>query len=149
MNRSKGAFIVIEGSDGSGKSTQFNLLKERLKAIGYDVAVFDFPRYDEQSSYFVRQYLAGAYGPAMAVSAYTASLFYAMDRFAAAKDIRKALRQGKIVLANRYAGSNMAHQGAKFKDPVEQRGFFVWEDNLEFQLLNIPRPDVSFLDRKS
>jgi dTMP kinase len=147
MRQPKGAFIVLEGSDGSGKTTQFNLLKERLKAIGYDVAVFDFPRYSHESSYLVRQYLAGGYGPATTVSPYTASLFYAMDRYDAAKDIKKALKQGKIVLANRYAGSNMAHQGAKFKDPVEQRGFFVWEDNLEFQLLNIPRPDVSFFLR--
>ncbi len=140
-------FIVIEGSDGSGKATQLNLLKERLKAIGYDVEEFDFPRYDEESSYFVRRYLAGAYGQATKLSPYTASLFYALDRFEASKAIKKALGDGKIVLANRYVGSNMAHQGAKFEDPVEQRGFFIWEDNLEFELLGIPRPDVSFFLR--
>lgn len=144
---SRGLFIVIEGSDGSGKATQFNLLKERLKATGYDVAVFDFPRYNKESSYFVRQYLGGAFGPPTAISPYTASLFYALDRYEAAKDINNALKQGKIVLANRFVGSNMAHQGAKFDDPVEQRGFFVWEDNLEFQLLHIPRPDVSYFLR--
>ena len=143
----RGLFIVIEGSDGSGKATQFNLLKERLKATGYDVAEFDFPRYDQQSSYFVRQYLKGAYGSASSISPYTASLFYALDRFEASQDIEKALQAGRIVLANRYTGSNMAHQGSKFDDPVEQRGFFVWEDNLEFQLLKIPRPDLSFFLR--
>jgi dTMP kinase len=143
----KGLFVVIEGSDGAGKATQLNLLKERLKATGYDVAVFDFPQYSKESSYFVRQYLNGQYGSAAKVSPYTASLFYALDRYEAAKEIRQALADGKIVLSNRYTGANMAHQGGKFSDPVEQRGFFVWADNLEFQLLDIPRPDINFFLR--
>ncbi|MBX4197538.1 hypothetical protein KW801_03225, partial [Candidatus Saccharibacteria bacterium] len=143
----QGRLLVLEGSDGSGKTTQFNLLSERLKAAGYDVAVFDFPRYNKDSSHFIKQYLNGRYGPASSVSPYTASLFYALDRYEAAKDIRKALQEGKIVLVDRYVGSNMAHQGAKFDDPVEQRGFFVWEDNLEFQLLGIPRPDTNLFLR--
>jgi dTMP kinase len=143
----KGIMIVLEGSDGSGKTTQFNLLSERLKAAGYDVAVFDFPRYNQESSHFIKQYLNGRYGPASKVSPYTASLFYALDRYEAAKDIRRELDNGRIVLCNRYVGSNMAHQGSKFEDPVEQRGFFVWEDNLEFQLLNIPRPDINLFLR--
>lgn len=143
----RGVFIVIEGSDGSGKGTQFNLLSERLKAAGYDVAQFDFPRYDKDSSHFIKQYLNGRYGPASSVSAYTASLFYALDRYEAAKDIRNELSRGKIVLCNRYVGSNMAHQGSKFEDVAEQRGFFVWEDNLEFQLLGIPRPDINLFLR--
>lgn len=142
-----GILIVLEGSDGSGKTTQFNLLSERLKAAGYDVEVFDFPRYEKPSSYFVKQYLNGRYGPAEDISPYTASLFYALDRYEAAKDIKAALEKGKTVLINRYVGSNMAHQGAKFDDPVEQRGFFVWDDNLEFQLLNIPRPDINIFLR--
>ncbi len=147
MASRKGVFIVIEGSDGSGKATQLNLLKERLSAIGHDVAVFDFPRYDQPSSYFVQKYLNGDYGPASKVSPYTASLFYALDRYDASKDIKKALDQGKIVLSNRYTGANMAHQGSKFSDPAEQRGFFVWADNLEFQLLSIPRPDINLFLR--
>ena len=143
----RGVFIVLEGSDGSGKTTQFNLLKERLQAVGYDVAVFDFPQYDKPSGYFAKSYLNGHYGPASKISPYTASLFYALDRFEAASEIKKALDEGKIVLANRYAGSNMAHQGSKFDDSVEQRGFFVWADNLEFQLLGIPRPDINLFLR--
>jgi dTMP kinase len=142
-----GMLIVLEGSDGSGKTTQFNLLSERLKAAGYDVSVFDFPRYDKDSSYFIKQYLNGRYGPAADISPYTASLFYALDRYEAAKDIRRELNRGRIVLCNRYVGSNMAHQGAKFADPAEQRGFFVWEDNLEFQMLKIPRPDINLFLR--
>jgi dTMP kinase len=136
-------FIVIEGADGSGKTTQFKLLQERLLTAGYDVEVFDFPQYDKPSSHFVRQYLNGEYGPASKISPYTASLFYALDRYEAADDIKRALEQGKIVLANRYVAANMAHQGAKINDPADQRGFFVWEDSLEFQLLGIPRPTIN------
>jgi dTMP kinase len=136
----QGIFIVIEGADGSGKSTQFRLLHERLKAVGYDVEVFDFPRYEEPSSHFVRKYLNGEYGKAESITPYAASLFFALDRYEAAPIIRKALKQDKIVLANRFVGSNMAHQGGKFTNTGEQRGFFIWEDGLEFELLGIPRP---------
>ncbi|OVE79068.1 hypothetical protein BVY00_01355 [bacterium G20] len=137
------AFIVLEGSDGSGKGTQFRLLTERLKAVGHEVAVFDFPRYKHSSSYFVKRYLNGDYGPASEISPYTASIFYALDRYEASPQIREALRAGKIVLANRYVGSNMAHQGAKFGSLAEQRGFFMWADSTEYQLLGIPRPTIN------
>lgn len=147
MQNPPGTFIVLEGADGSGKTTQFKLLRERLQAVGYEVEVFDFPRYDKESSYFIKRYLNGDYGPAVKVSPYTASLFYALDRYEAASSIRKALSGGKIVLSDRFVGSNMAHQGSKFTDPIEQRSFFVWEDSLEFQLLNIPRPTLNIFLR--
>lgn len=147
MQQSTGTFIVLEGSDGSGKGTQFRLLTERLKAVGYDVEIFDFPQYNRESSYFVRQYLTGELGPASSISPYTASLFYALDRFEASSRIRQALEQGKVVLSNRYVGSNMAHQGSKLADPIEQRSFFVWEDSLEYQLLGIPRPNLNIFLR--
>ncbi|HSW66795.1 MAG TPA: hypothetical protein VLI54_06680 [Bacillota bacterium] len=143
----KGTFIILEGVDGSGKATQFHLLEKRLREAGYDVVTLDFPRYDEPSSYFVRQYLGGAYGGITAVGPYTSSLFYALDRFEAAPKIRQALEQGKIVLSNRYTGSSMAHQGTKFRTPEERRGYFIWLDNLEFEMLKLPRPDLSFVLR--
>lgn len=147
MNNTQGTFIVIEGTDGSGKGTQFKLLAERLQKAGYEVALFDFPQYNHPSSYFVQQYLNGEYGSADEVGPYTGSLFYALDRFEAAKAIREALQAGKIVLANRFVGSNMAHQGTKFNNPDERRGYFIWLDNLEFEMLRIPRPSVSFVLR--
>ncbi len=143
----QGLMIVLEGSDGSGKATQLSLLSERLKAAGYDVAVFDFPRYGHDSSHFIKQYLSGVYGTATEISPYTASLFYALDRYEAATDIKRELKAGKVVLIDRFVGSNMAHQGSKFSDPVEQRGFFVWADNLEYNLLGIPRPDMNIFLR--
>ena len=143
----EGLFIVIEGVDGSGKGTQFKLLTERLAHEGYEVATFDFPQYDEPSSYFVRQYLTGKYGSAEQVGPYTGSLFYALDRYEAAPKIRKAMAEGKIVLANRYIGSNMAHQGTKLQNAAERRGYFIWLDNIEFEMLRIPRPTLSFVLR--
>lgn len=137
----QGLFIVIEGSDGSGKGTQFKLLAERLKAEGYDVATYDFPQYDQESSHFVRDYLNGAYGSAEALGPYTPSLFYALDRFSAAQNIAADLAAGKIVLSNRYVGSNMAHQGTKFATKEERMMFFTWLDQLEFGMLQIPKPD--------
>ena len=143
----KGMFFVIEGTDGSGKGTQFKLLKDSLEKSGYDVAVFDFPQYELPSSYFAREYLNGKYGSADEVGPYTASLFFSLDRYEAAQQIQKALDDGKIVLANRYTGSNMAHQGTKFHNAEERRGYFIWLDNLEFEMLKIPRPDVSVVLR--
>lgn len=143
----RGLFLVIEGTDGSGKGTQFQLLVDKLKKQGYDVATFDFPQYDQPSSYFVREYLNGNYGSADEVGPYTGSMFYALDRYQAAPAIREALAAGKIVLANRFTGSNMGHQGTKFANHEERRGYFIWLDNLEFQMLKIPRPDKSFVLR--
>lgn len=143
----EGTFIVIEGTDGSGKGTQFQILADKLESEGYDVARFDFPQYEDPSSYFVKEYLNGNYGTAEDVGPYTGSLFYALDRYEASFKIRKALSQGKVVLANRFTGSNMAHQGTKFADSAQRRGYFIWLDNLEFEMLKIPRPDKSFVLR--
>lgn len=143
----KGTFIVIEGTDGSGKGTQFARLTERLTKEGYDVATFDFPQYEQPSSHFVKEYLNGKYGSADEVGPYTGSLFYALDRYEAAPKIREALEQGKVVLANRFVGSNMAHQGTKFIHAEERRGYFIWLDNLEFEMLKIPRPTASLVLR--
>lgn len=145
MNR--GIFIALEGSEGSGVAAQLSLLTERLKAVGYEVAVYPFPRYRAGSSHFIKEYLNGSYGPSDEISPYTATLFYALDRYEVSKAINRDLSDGKIVLANNYAGANMALQGAKFGDPVEQRGFFVWNDNLEYELLKLPRPDTNLFLR--
>ncbi len=143
----EGKFFVIEGTDASGKTTQFNSLAEKLAKSGYDVVTFDFPQYDNDSSYYVREYLSGKYGSADQVGPYTASVFYALDRFSAREAIAQALKEGKIVLANRFTGSNMAHQGTKFIHPEERRGYFIWLDNLEYQMLQIPRPTISIVLR--
>ncbi|MEO8863172.1 MAG: FAD-dependent thymidylate synthase [Candidatus Saccharimonadales bacterium] len=146
-SESNGMFFVIEGTDGSGKGTQVAKLVERLKSEGYDVAMFDFPQYSQPSSFFVKEYLNGKYGTADEVGPYTGSLFYALDRYQASESIREALAAGKIVIANRFTGSNMAHQGTKFEHAEHRRGYFIWLDNLEFEMLKIPRPTKSIVLR--
>jgi thymidylate kinase/thymidylate synthase ThyX len=143
----QGTFIVIEGTDGSGKGTQFKILADYLRAQGHAVETFDFPQYDQASSHFVKKYLNGEYGGLDDVGPYTASLFYALDRYEAAGKIRQALTDGKIVLANRFTGANMGHQGTKFNNAEERRGYFIWLDNLEYEMLKIPRPDTSIVLR--
>ena len=143
--KNNGIFVVIEGIDGSGKGTQLQLLKDQLSEEGYSYELFDFPQYESESSYFAKQYLNGAYGSADQVGPYTASLFYALDRFDASERIKQALADGKVVIANRFVGSNMAHQGTKFDSREERRGYFVWLDSLEHTMLGIPRPDLSIV----
>lgn len=145
QSRNAGIFIVIEGVDGSGKSTQYKKLREHLEANGYEVVSMHFPRYKKESSYFVKEYLQGNYGKADDVSPYTSSLFYALDRYQAIEEISKAIHEGKIVLCDRYVGSNMAHQGTKFIKEEERRGYFLWLDNLEFEILGVPRPDLNIV----
>lgn len=140
-----GTFIVIEGSDGSGKSTHFSLLLKHLRGKGYEVAEYKFPRYDYPSSYFVTKYLNGEYGDADSLGAYIPSLFYALDRFDAAPEIRKDLAAGKVVLCDRFVGSNMAHQGQKIADGAERQAYFDWLHKLEFDMLGIPRPDLNIV----
>ena len=98
----KGLFVALEGTDGSGKTTQFKKLKDRLEKEGREVEVFDFPQYEQDSSFFVKEYLNGKYGSQQDVGPYTASLFFALDRYQASAKIREALEQGKIVLTNRF-----------------------------------------------
>ncbi len=136
-----GTFIVIEGTDGSGKTEQVKRLLEKLKKNRRAVMMIDFPRYGNQSAYFVEEYLNGKYGGWEAVGPYQASLFYAMDRFAAKWEVEKALTAEKTVIANRYMSSNMGHQGAKIADPKKRRALYRWLYELEYGILGIPRPD--------
>jgi dTMP kinase len=157
----KGKFIVIEGTDGSGKTKQFEKLAAKLLKIGKQIAKFDFPQYDKPSSFFVREYLNGNYGSADDVGPKKGSLFYALDRFDAGFSIRQAEKEGKICISNRYIGSNMGHQGGKIKTEKGRREYFKWLDELEFGILGIPKPDIniilhvpaeiaqSFVDKKS
>ena len=141
----RGKFIVIEGTDGSGKGEQTVRLAKRLKDGGHAVAPFDFPRYSEPSAWFVSRYLNGEFGTIDEVGPKTASLFYALDRYAAAPEIRRALGRGDVVISNRYVGSNLGHQGSKFGDSEERRKYFEWNYDLEFNINKIPKPDLNII----
>ncbi|MFA4999876.1 MAG: thymidylate kinase [Patescibacteria group bacterium] len=147
MNNNKGKFIVIDGTDGSGKTTQLELLKNRLEAAGRIVAIADFPQYNTKSAGLVEEYLSGKYGSAEEVGPYKASIFYAADRYDASFKIRTWLAEGKIVLANRYTSANMGHQGAKITDPAERKKFFQWLYELEYKIFEIPEADLSLILR--
>ena len=145
MSQYLGKFIVIDGTDGSGKTTQFNLLVDKLKAQGFAVEVADFPQYNTKSAGLVEEYLSGKYGGADDVTPYQSSIFYAVDRYDASFKIRQWLKDGKIVVANRYVSASLGHQGGKIDNPLERRVFFNWLYELEYKLFNIPKPDLSLI----
>ena len=143
-----GKLIVIEGTDGSGKSTQFQKLYEHLQADGVPFEHIVFPRYKEESSALIRMYLGGQFGDNPAdVNAYAASSFYAVDRYASYKmDWGKWYEEGGLVLSDRYTTSNAVHQASK--EPEEKQGEFLkWLYDFEYDKLGLPRPDLTiYLD---
>ena len=143
--RSKGKLIVIDGTDGTGKTTQAALLVQHLKKEKRSVAIADFPRYGLPSAYFVEQYLNGRYGSASDVSPYGASLFYALDRFEAKQSLLKQLAKGQVVVSNRYVTANMGHQGGKITSRLARRRYLKWVDWLEHEILGLPRPDLTII----
>ena len=143
-----GKLIVIEGTDGSGKSTQFALLSDRLTAEGHAFKHLEFPRYSQPSSALIRMYLGGEFGTNPTdVNAYAASTFYAVDRYASYKqDWGQWYEQGGLVLSGRYTTSNAVHQASK--EPAEKRqDFLKWLYEFEYDQLQLPAPDlVIYLD---
>lgn len=145
MANYSGKLIVIDGTDGSGKTTQLKLLATRLKDEGLAVEIADFPQYNTKSAGMVEEYLSGKYGNSNEVTPYQASVFYAADRYDASFKIKEWLKDGKIVLSNRYVSANMGHQGAKISNSLERKVFFNWLNDFEYQLFGIPRPDLSLI----
>lgn len=143
--RKKGFFIAIDGTDGSGKTVQTNRLYERLKGEGYRAEMVDFPRYGKPSAYFVERYLAGEYGSAEDIGPYTASVFYALDRFDDAARLKRLLDEGVILVSNRYVSANKGHQMGKLKDETSRRAFLTWLNDFEYRMLSIPKPDLTLL----
>lgn len=143
-----GKIFVIDGTDGSGKQTQFEKLKERLKKNGVEYKVVSFPNYDSPSSSLVKMYLAGEFGEnAKQISPYIASTFYAADRYATyTKEYKQYYENGGIILADRYTTANMVHQAGKIQDKEEREKFLNWLWQFEFELYGLPIPtEVFFL----
>ena len=143
-----GKLIVIEGTDGSGKSTQFKLLTERVAREGHEFQRLVFPQYQEESSALIRMYLGGQFGTKPSdVNAYAASAFYAVDRFASYKKVwGQWYENGGLVLSDRYTTSNAVHQASK--EPEEKQAEFLkWLYEFEYDKLGLPAPDlVIYLD---
>lgn len=144
----KGKLIVLEGIDGSGKSTQFRKLCKRLEREGIKYHHIDYPRYKEESSALIRMYLAGDFGKNPSdVNANAASVFYAVDRYASyMTDWKEVYERGELIIADRYTTSNAVHQGAKVEDG-ELENFLDWLYDFEYVKLGLPKPDaVIYLD---
>ena len=143
-----GKLIVFEGTDGSGKATQTELLCRTLTEQGVPFRRLSFPRYSEESSALIRLYLGGAFGSHPDdVNAYAASTFYAVDRYASYKqDWGEYYRQGGLLIADRYTTSNAVHQTSKLPE-AERRPFLDWLFHFEYDLLGLPEPTrVLYLD---
>lgn len=143
-----GKLIVIEGLDGSGKSTQLDLLLERLKGLNIDCRSVSFPDYESDSSALVKMYLAGKFGKKPDdVNPFAASVFYTVDRYASYKqNWGEYYDAGGVVIAGRYTTSNAVHQTSKLNDS-EWESFLNWLYDFEYNKVGIPKPDkVIFLD---
>jgi dTMP kinase len=139
----KGIFIVIDGNDGSGKTTQIKLLKERLEQENRKVVCVDFPNY--KNNFFGKvldKYLHGKNSGWEKYNSDIASIVYSADRWESKDFIKTSLDKGKIVIADRYVSANQIHQGGKIKDIEVRKAFINWLDKLEYEVFKIPMPNL-------
>lgn len=141
-------FIVLEGLDGAGKSTQISKLRNMFLARGIESEYIHFPRFDAPVyGELIARFLRGELGGVEQVDPYIVALLFAGDRCDAVPMIREWLAEGKVVIADRYVYSNIGYQCAKIADAVERAKLRRWILDLEFERNRIPRPDISlFLD---
>lgn len=144
-----GKLIVIEGTDCSGKETQTNLLMERLKNEGKKVIKFSFPQYDTPTGKIVGGPYLGKesicdswFSDSVSLDPKIACLYYAADKKYNIDIINDYLKEDYIVLLDRYIPSNMAHQGSKLKTKEERKEIFKWIEKLEYDLLELPKPNL-------
>lgn len=145
MKKPKGKLIVIDGTDGSGKATQVDLLVEHLKKDGHKVKIVDFPDYYSNFfGKFIGHCLSEQYYNFVKVHPKIASVLYAADRFESKNKIEKWLEEGNIVIANRYASANQIHQGGKITNTKKRAAFLEWLAEMEYEVFKIPRPNAVF-----
>ena len=144
----RGKLIVIDGTDGSGKATQTALLVKHLKRDGRRVKVVDFPEYYSNFfGKFIGHCLSEQYYNFVKVHPKIASVLYAADRFESSQKIKNWLKEGNIVIANRYASANQIHQGGKIANTKKRENFLKWLAEMEYKVFKIPRPHaIFFLD---
>lgn len=141
-----GKLIAIEGTDGSGKQTQTEMLFQYLTSQGAVCKKIGFPNYQSESSALVKMYLRGDFGKnADSVDPKIASIFFAGDRYASWKTLWEDFYcEGGIVLTDRYVMSNLIHQASKTDSYEERLAFKRWLEELEYGVFGLPRPDLVF-----
>jgi dTMP kinase len=139
-------FLAIEGIDGAGKRTQIDLLCRLLRKRGVAFTRFSFPRYNSFYGRMVGRFLNGDFGRLSHVDAHFSALLYAGDRLEAKRDLELALAKGGLVVADRYAASNLAHQSARVP-PRQREAFLKWLLTLEYKVHGIPREELVILLR--
>ena len=141
----KGKLIVIEGTDGSGKTTQTKLLIERLLKENVSAESLRFPQYEKNLfGGLIRESLDGKHGDFTKVDAKIGSVLYACDRFETMPQINQWIEDGKMIVADRYASSNQIHQGGKIRDENDRAQFLNWLGVMEYEKLGVRKPDLVF-----
>src|SRR3989339_1798726 len=141
----KGKLIVIDGTDSSGKATQVRLLVQSLKNEGLRVKILDFPDYYSNFfGKFIGHCLSEQYYNFVKVHPKIASVLYAADRFESKDKIKKWLKDGYTIIANRYASANQIHQGGKIVNTKKRQNFLKWLSEMEYEVFKIPKPDAVF-----
>lgn len=143
--KKRGTFIVIEGTDGAGKATQTKALARAIRGMGRRVRTIAFPQYGKHSAAPISAYLRGEYGSLQELGPYRASIFYAIDRVTARTKIQAWLKAGDVVIADRYMASNLAHQGAKISNWQARKKYWMWDEEFEYEILGIPRPNCTIV----
>src|SRR3990167_6923068 len=144
MTKTKGKLIVIDGTDGSGKSTQIDLLIKRLKKDGLKVKTIHFPDYNNFFGGFIGHCLTEQYYNFINVHPKIISALYAADRWESSEQIKKWLKEGYVVVLDRYVSANQIHQGGKIKSVAKRIAFLKWLDEMEYKVFKIPKPDLTF-----
>ena len=143
----KGKFVVIEGTDGSGKKTQAKILCEKLNEAGINCIVQSFPNYDSPACTPVKMYLNGEFGDIGCLDAYQANSLYAVDRLCTMMGLKDHIENGGSIVFDRYVESTMLHQAALIENQEERDKFLDYVNDFEFEKLKLPKPDlVIFLD---
>ena len=144
-----GKIIVIEGTDCSGKETQSKLLKSYLEQNGIKVATLSYPQYNTPTGKIIGGPLLGKpsicpswFDNYVEVDSKVASLYFAADRRASLPVLKDLINNNEIVIIDRYIYSNMGHQGSKIEDKEERLKMYKFLETLEFDLLELPRPDL-------
>lgn len=137
----RGKFIVLEGIDGSGKATQLEMLARAFASRGIAFTKVSFPRYDGFFGKLVARFLNGEFGPLEAVDPHFSALLYAGDRWEARPLLENDLAAGRVLLADRYIASNLAHQGARVPHQAQPE-FLTWLKKLEYEIYGLPPEDL-------